>query len=151
VTEGKKIFYSSDRATGKIKLKVKRSVLPGAGKGLFTGTFIAAGTNIVEYTGKVISWKEVTSDNAYIYYVNRNHVIDAKNHKKAFARYANDAKGIYRVRGKRNNAAYVEEGLSVFIQAIRDIQKGDEIFVGYGKEYWDAIRHNLRLEKKLPG
>jgi SET domain-containing protein len=132
----------------KIKLVIKPSGIPRAGKGLFTNTFIPAGTNIVEYTGKIISWKEVKADNAYIFYVNRNHVIDAGTYKTALARYANDAKGIYRLKGKRNNAQYVEEGLSVFIQATRFIEKGEEIFVGYGKEYWDAIRHNLRLAKK---
>jgi uncharacterized protein len=132
----------------KTELKIKRSGIPGAGKGLFTKIFIPAGTNIVEYTGKIISWKEVKADNAYIFYVKRNHVIDARPYKMALARYANDAKGIYRIKGKRNNADYVEEGLSVFIQATRDIKKGEEILVGYGKEYWDAIRNNLRIEKK---
>jgi hypothetical protein len=133
----------------KTGLQIKRSRIPGSGKGLFTKIFIPAGTNIVEYTGKIISWKEVTADNAYIFYVNRNHVIDARPYKTALARYANDARGIYRLKGKRNNADYVEEGLSVFIQATRDIEKGEEILVGYGKEYWDAIRYNMRPEKKL--
>ena len=87
-------------------------------------------------------------DNAYIFYVKRSHVIDARPYKKALARYANDAKGIYRLNGMRNNSQYVEEGLSVFIQATRDIKKGEEILVAYGKEYWDAIRENIRLEKK---
>jgi hypothetical protein len=132
----------------KIKLEIKRSRLPGSGKGLFTKSFIPAGTNIIEYTGKIITWKEVKVDNAYIFYVKRSHVIDARPYKKALARYANDAKGIYRLNGMRNNSQYVEEGLSVFIQATRDIKKGEEILVAYGKEYWDAIRENIRLEKK---
>ena len=135
------------RVTKKNRLFIGRSGLPGAGKGLFTNALIPAGTNIAEYTGRIISWKEVTADNAFIFYVNRNHVIDARTYKTAPARYANDARGISRIKGKRNNAQYVEEGLSVFIQATRDIEKGEEILVGYGKEYWAAIRNNLRLEK----
>jgi uncharacterized protein len=138
----------STRVIKKIKLEIKRSRLPDSGTGLFTKSFIPAGTNIIEYTGKIISWKEVKADNAYIFYVNRSHVIDARPFKKALARYANDAKGIYRRKGMRNNSEYVEEGLSVFIRATRDIKKGEEILVAYGKEYWDAIRQNIRLGKK---
>jgi hypothetical protein len=40
----------------KINLEIKRSRIPGSGKGLFTHGFIPAGTNIVEYTGKIIKW-----------------------------------------------------------------------------------------------
>ena len=62
------------------QLRIKRSTLPGAGKGLFTTKFIPKGTRIVEYKGKITSWKDAdTQDggNGYIYYVKRYHVIDA--------------------------------------------------------------------------
>ncbi|MET0392057.1 MAG: SET domain-containing protein-lysine N-methyltransferase, partial [Chitinophagaceae bacterium] len=77
----------------KKQLVVKESTLPGAGKGLFTREFIPKGTRIAEYTGKVTTWKEVQHDegrNGYIYYMTRNHVIDASKDKKVLARYAND-------------------------------------------------------------
>lgn len=32
----------------------------------------------------------------------------------------------------------IEEG-QVFIDAIKNIAKGEEIYVSYGKEYWDVI------------
>ncbi|MBK8291257.1 MAG: SET domain-containing protein [Flammeovirgaceae bacterium] len=41
------------------KLIVKKSTLPGAGKGLFTKVSIPKGTRIVEYKGKIVTWKEV--------------------------------------------------------------------------------------------
>lgn len=132
------------------QLVVKRSSLPGAGKGLFTKNFIPKGTPIVEYKGKITTWKEVehnNGENGYIYYVKRSHVIDASNNTEELARYANDARGITRVKGVTNNAEYVEEGVRVFIQAKKDIPAGSEIFVPYGKEYWDVIRHNIRLEE----
>jgi uncharacterized protein len=132
-------------------LLVKKSGLPNAGKGLFTKIFIPAGTRIVEYKGKITTWKDVEHDegkNAYIYYVKRNHVIDAGNRKSALARYANDAKGIARINGISNNAEYTEDGLRVYIKAIKDIKVGAEILVEYGKEYWDAIRHNIKMDKK---
>lgn len=132
-------------------LVIKRSGLPGAGKGLFTRIFIPKGTKIVEYKGTITTWKEVDhkqGENGYIYYVKRNYVIDARPHPEALARYANDARGLFRVKGMNNNAEYTEEGNKVFITATKDIYPGKEIFVAYGKEYWDVIRYNIRLEEK---
>ena len=126
-------------------LVVKRSTLKGAGKGLFTTTEIPRGTKIVEYKGKITTWKEVDDRkglNAYIYYVTRQHVIDARTTKEALARYANDAKGLLRVEGITNNCTYIIEGVKVYIKAMRHIPAGSELFVGYGKEYWDIIKEN---------
>lgn len=133
------------------QLYVKTSTLPNAGKGLFTKKFIPKGTRIVEYKGRTRTWKEVQKDedeSPYIYYVKRNFVIDALNDKKALARYANDARGLQRVKDLSNNAEYVEEGVRVFIEASKDIPAGGEIFVGYGPEYWQVIRHNIRIDEK---
>jgi hypothetical protein len=133
------------------QLYVKTSTLPNAGKGLFTKKFIPKGTRIVEYKGRTRTWKEVQKDedeSPYIYYVKRNFVIDALNDKKALARYANDARGLQRVKELNNNAEYVEEGTRVFIEATKDIPAGGEIFVGYGPEYWQVIRHNIRIDEK---
>lgn len=133
------------------QLYVKKSTLPNAGKGLFTKKFIPKGTRIVEYKGRTRSWKEVQADedeSPYIYYVKRNFVIDALNDKKALARYANDARGLERVKDINNNAEYAEEGTRVFIEAAKDIPAGGEILVGYGPEYWQVIRHNIRIDEK---
>lgn len=130
------------------QLVVKKSTLPGAGKGLFTKKFIPKGTRIVEYKGRITTWGKVDhkdGSNGYIYYVKRNHVIDAGNYKKALARYANDAKGITRVKGITNNSEYIEDNSHVYIESKKDILPGEEILVDYGKEYWDVIRHNLKV------
>jgi SET domain-containing protein len=129
-------------------IMVKKSNLPGAGKGLFARNFIPRGTRIAEYEGKIKTWKEVKEEsgsNVYLYYMNRNHVIDARNHKKSKARYANDARGLKRIKGFTNNAVYTERGSQVFIESIKDIAPGEEILVNYGKEYWEAIRHNQKI------
>jgi hypothetical protein len=131
------------------QLIVKRSTLRGAGKGLFTTRDIPRGTKIVEYKGRVTKWREVDSQeglNGYIYYVNKNHVIDAGPAKEAVARYANDAKGIVRTEGVINNCTYIIEGLKVYIKSMRHIPAGSELFVGYGKEYWDIIKENLGVK-----
>ena len=132
------------------QLVIKRSTLPAAGKGLFTKKPIAKGTRVVEYKGKITTWKEVDDDNGkngYIYYINRNHVIDAKPFSKTFGRYANDANGLKKLRLVKNNARYVIDNLRVYIEAVKDIPAGGEILVRYGKEYWDIIRHNIKLDR----
>jgi SET domain-containing protein len=133
------------------QLVVKRSTIPDSGKGLFTKKMIPKGTKIVEYKGKITSWKEAdhrNGGNGYIYYVKRYHVIDALPRLSALARYANDARGMRKIKGIVNNAEYVEEGLRVFIVAKKDIPANSEILVGYGKEYWDVIKENYREQEK---
>lgn len=132
-------------------LFVKKSSIPQSGKGLFCKKMIPKGTRIVEYKGKMTTWKLVDHDegkNGYIYYINRNLVIDAYNNDKTFGRYANDARGLSRKKGINNNSEYVIDGRKVFIESLKDIPAGQEILVGYGKEYWDVIRYNYRLSLK---
>jgi len=126
-------------------LHVKRSIIPGAGQGLFTKKHIRKGTRISEYKGRITTWKDMNHKNGgnpYIFYVNKDHVIDAWHFKKAKARYANDAKGLKRIKGITNNAKYIHDGKRVFLEAKKDIPPGSEILVDYGKEYWDAVKYN---------
>ena len=130
-------------------LYVSRSTIPASGKGLFTKKFIPKGTRIVEYKGKMTTWKDVdhkNGQNGYIYYIDRNHVLDARTYQKALGRYANDARGLQKVKGVTNNAVYVEENYRVYIEATRDIPAKSEILVTYGKEYWDVVRENENLK-----
>ncbi len=53
-----------------------------------------------------------------------------------------------RIKGVTNNAEYVEDGLRVYITSKKDIPAKAEIFTGYGKEYWDAIKENKRQKEK---
>ena len=133
------------------QLYKKRSTLPGAGKGLFTKVLIPKGTRIVEYKGEVLTWKEVEKmaddRNGYVFFFTNRYVIDAWRHK-GFAHFANDAKGIARVEGIVNNSEYVTEGKRCYIEATRDIPARSEIFVGYGWEYWHAIRYNIRVDQR---
>jgi hypothetical protein len=75
-------------------------------------------------------------------------VIDGKPNKRAFARYANDARGLTRIKGLLNNADYVVDGLKAYIEAKKDIPAGGEILVDYGKDYWKIIRENIKLWSK---
>ena len=132
-------------------LYISKSSIPSCGRGLFTRISIPKGSRIIEYKGKVTTWKEVNhrhGTNGYIYFINYKHVLDAFTYPKALGRYANDARGMVRKKGLKNNATYISIGLKVYIDAIADIPAGTEIFVGYGKEYWAALRHNQFISNK---
>lgn len=130
-------------------LIVRKSQLPAAGKGLFTTKFIKKGKKIIEYRGEVIDWKtysrRVKEDkDGYMAYINRKKCIDAYNTPQYKARYANDAEGLIKDNRFKNNAEYQIIEDKVFIVATRDIYPGEEIFVSYSKEYWDAVKYNIK-------
>ena len=131
-------------------LYTKKSTLPNAGKGLFTKVAIAKGTRICEYKGRMTDWKDVKEDegeNGYIFFISNKTVIDALKSIKTFGRYANDAAGFAKVKGLTNNAEYTVEGKRCFIDAKKDIPAKSEVFVSYGKEYWQVMRDNWKIEK----
>lgn len=130
------------------KLIVKLSKIPDCGLGLFTKEFITNQSLIVEYKGRIITWKEGKHDeeNQYMYFISYKRVIDAKRTKKAMAKYANDARGINKVKGITNNCVFINDGKKVYIKSIKNIAAGSEILVRYGKEYWDTIKYNLAIK-----
>ena len=131
-------------------LRVRKSKLPKAGKGLFTTIAITKGDRIVEYKGKIEKWKDVKYEdatNGYLLHINNQTVIDGRP-SKTFGRYANDAHGHMRVPGLKNNSEYVTEGRRCFMEATRNIPKGEEIFVGYGRAYW-ALDKRTRREEEI--
>lgn len=131
-------------------LYVDNSSIPSTGKGLFTSEEINKGDLIIEYTGEISTWGDVRHDaaNVYIYFVNEDHVINAKNSPDAIARYANDAHGLTRVKGLHNNSRFVKIEERIFIKATKLIRAGSEILVDYGKDYWNTIRKNKELLKE---
>lgn len=131
-------------------LFVRKSGIPNAGKGLFTRTEIKRGARIVEYKGRKVLWRNVKDSdgqNTYLMRVNRTHAIDALPALNTFGRYANDAKGLSKIKGLTNNSLYLQEGNRVFIEATKNIPAGSEILVGYGKDFWQLQRQLLRKKK----
>lgn len=130
-------------------LIVKKSKLPGAGKGLFTTRPIKKNKKIVEYKGEIIPWKEYEkrveeNKDGYLFYINKQKCIDAYDTPQYKARYANDAEGLNRVKGLKNNSSYQVFDNRCYIVAERDIEAGEEILVDYTKDYWDCVRYNIK-------
>jgi SET domain-containing protein len=138
-----------------MSLIVKKSKLPNAGKGLYTKKPIKKGEKIIEYKGEIINWKEyekrvLENRDGYLFYINNKRCIDAFPTPQHKARYANDAAGLSRVKGLRNNSVYEIVDNKCFIVAQKPIEAGDEIFVDYTKDYWKCVKYNIKhgYEKK---
>ena len=135
-------------------LFLDKSTLPNAGKGLFTNVEIPKGEKIVQYKGEIITWKECEKrfgedEGGYAFYVTSKHCIDAYFTPQHLARYANDARGLSRIKGITNNSVYeTMKDKKVFIVSTKKIPAGAEIFVSYGDEYWGAIRDKIREKER---
>ena len=99
------------------------------GKGVFAATFIPKGTRIVEYKGERMSEDEADakygddeSPHTFLFLLDDQIVIDA-NHRGNSARWINHSCD--------PNCETNEENGRMFIDAIRDIQSGEELTYDY--------------------
>lgn len=132
-------------------LFTKKSQIPKAGLGLFTKIEIKKGACIVEYKGRLEKWKLIKHEdghNGYLLRVNTRWAINALPYKKALGRFANDAQGINKEVNLTNNAEYLLEGMKCFIYAKKNIGAGEEILAGYGREYWNLVKHIAKNPRK---
>ena len=135
-----------------VEVDIRDSTIADAGKGLFLKKGInkdgsvSVDTMLAPYDGIRFESKKkgdkyiATQDgNDYIWKGKKGNgtllVIDAKDPKSCYGRYANDA-----LSARRNNAEIRIIGTQgtyrVALFATKTIRKGDEIFVAYGAEYW---------------
>jgi SET domain-containing protein len=128
-------------------LSIKKSQIPSAGNGLWAEKDFKRGEIIVKYEGEIISSRECERRNQaqegygdYYFFLSKTKCIDAQHTLWAKGRYANDASGLTRVEGLRNNARYEFVNKEVVIRASRNIKSGEEIFVSYGRSYWNTMR-----------
>ena len=85
-------------------LVVKKSSLPDAGKGLFTKRDIKKGERFIEYLGEVVTEAELDRRAekdifGYAFYISKKKCIDAFYTPNELARYANDARGLNKIKG----------------------------------------------------
>jgi len=138
--------YDKIDASEEDYLYTQPSQIPNAGSGLFTSIDIENGEIIAKFIGEVISNDEANrraelGDDDYFMMLPSGDTLDCKR-TDCFAKFANDTEGI--PSGFKNNSIItIDDEDNVVLVANRDIQSGEEIFVGYGKKYW--IKNSYRV------
>jgi SET domain-containing protein len=134
-----------EKAQGGRRIQVRRSGVHG--KGVFALTPLAAGDEVIEYTGELISWREALRrhphdprdpDHTFYFHIDDRHVIDAKFGGNS-ARWINHA--------CTPNCEADEQGERIFIKALRDIAAGEELFYDYGLVIDE--RYTAKLKKRF--
>ena len=110
--------------------KIKKSKIDNNGRGLYAKKDIKEGTKIIDYKGKIITNKQVDESDKY----DNNKPIYLFTLNK---RYTLDGDFPWNTAGLVNhscdpNAQYDGKGLKVWVTAIKDIKKGEEITSDYG-------------------
>lgn len=112
------------------RIQVRRSGVHG--KGVFALKPLAKGERIIEYVGEVVTWAAAQKrhphdpsdpNHTFFFHVDDKHVIDAAVGGNA-ARWINHA--------CEPNCTAEEEDGRIFIDALRDIAPGEELFYDYG-------------------
>jgi uncharacterized protein len=113
------------------------------GLGLFAAGPIPKGVRVVEYTGVLITEKQVEkSRSRYLFDVGGEGALDGS-HRSNRARYINHS--------CRPNCESVVRRKRVFIRSIRNIRPGEELTYDYGKDYFDNfINSSCRCLKCMP-
>ena len=111
--------------------KVKKSIINR--KGLVATKNIKKNTNIIEYKGRLISKKESefndkfdNDKHIYLFNINKRYDLDG-DYKYNTARLINHS--------CEPNCEVIGKGLRLWISAITDIKKGDELTYDYGFSY----------------
>jgi SET domain-containing protein len=115
------------------------------GQGAFALRRIRKRTRIVEYTGERITpadadarYDDDGDDNhTYLFTVDKRTVIDAT-HTGSDARFINHS--------CEPNCEAIDDGGRIFIEALRDIAPGEELFYDYGYELDEPLTPALRKQ-----
>jgi uncharacterized protein len=114
--------------------RIAPSTVPGAGLGLYTKISRQKGKLLLRYSGSVRPLEEflALSDRStsmrYGLRIGKK-VIDARHSHSCLARFINTPKGL-------SSPIYNCKFAGVSVVAVRNIPAGSELFVGYGRSYW---------------
>ena len=113
--------------------KIKKSNIDRKGRGLYAAADIKEGTRIIDYVGKIITKKQTEEsekfDNSkpiYLFNLNNRYDLDGDVSWNT-ARLINHSCS--------NNCDYNGAGLKLWVVAIKDITKGEELTCDYGFGY----------------
>lgn len=122
-------------------IEIKKSSIPGAGKGVFATKLIPKGSVMGYYKGKLHTQDEYDhlNNKDYIFELKfrnqPNFYIDASSPKYSnWTRYVNGA----RKKSQKNmiNTDTYQQCFNIYFEALRDIQPGEELIISYGHHYW---------------
>jgi len=122
-------------------LYVQASGIAGAGKGLFTAIPIHRGEVVAVFQGERLSAAEARrraegGEDGYFVTLLDGSTLDSM-HTECFAKYANDVEGPGNSRLRNNAVITLDDEDRPCVMATRTIKAGTEVFVGYGKAYWE--------------
>jgi len=129
-------------------LKVAKSNIEGAGRGLFTAVARKAGEEVCRYTGDRIRGVENPEfkGSLYVAQLDKNTFIDAARTNAGAGRWVNSPKG----QGQTNLKWVIDTNRkTVRLVAKRDLAAGTELLIGYGGGYWNQFKH-LGKKKDSP-
>ena len=113
--------------------KIKKSNIDKNGRGLYATKDIKEGTKIINYVGKIITKKKSEESNKfdnskpiYLFDLNSKYDLDGDVPFNT-ARLINHS--------CQNNCEYEGKGLKLWVVAVKDIKKGEEITCDYGFSY----------------
>ena len=113
--------------------RVKKSNIDRNGKGLYATQDIKEGTRIIDYVGKIITKKQAEESERFdnskpIYLFNLNNRYDLDGDVKSnIARLINHSCS--------NNCDYEGKGLKLWVVAVKNIKKNEELTCDYGFSY----------------
>lgn len=117
-------------------LRIKKSAVPNAGLGLHAARRLPTGTRIL-YSGDRVPLDSEDDGGAYVLQLTKRIAIDAARTNAGEGRWVNDPRGsaltanaefvLYTPPGKPRVAC---------VRTLRQLEKGEEILVKYGKDYW---------------
>ena len=115
-------------------VRIKASEIPRAGKGLYAARDFKKGDLVARYTGDQVSTGGDHDGSAYVLELSEVVSIDAARTNTAEGRMINDSRGS----GKRNNTRFScnQAAKTAVLRATRNLKKGEELFVGYGRNFW---------------
>lgn len=123
------------------KFAVQSSLIPGVGLGVIAIQDVPPGTLVSYYKGRVLQKENMYS--RYQVLVCKGYIIDAEDEMDCIARYIN-----HLPKGGRSNCRFVmrhETGGKKTVKVIttRTIRSGEEVYLNYGRKYWNSWNHRL--------
>ena len=134
---GDKCWQHLKRDSG---LRVRPSQIQGAGMGLWTTRPFKPNEKIGKYTGERLTPAQLeerypgNTRGEYVLCPNGGYCIDGKKTNSSTVRFANDSRGNSHL---RNNAVF-KQGSDVLRAGPQGIPANREVFVSYGRRYWQG-------------